>query len=139
SAHPPGHSVALVLPTDSTAGRLYRAWPARLLLELLPHVPARGALDCRWTDLVRRTAPLLQPGLCCLALADQTSNADDRQNGKAAQLPGDLWLHLRAGSGDLCGAALVASRLAASPVQPAHGLSSSRYQPLCIGDRRLSP
>src|SRR5579883_1525233 len=82
---------------------------------------------------------MLQPGLCCLALADQISNADDCQNGETARLPGDLWLHLHAGSGDLCGASLVVSRLSAWTVQRASGLSSSIYRPLCVGDRCLSP
>jgi len=57
-------------------------------------------------------------------------NADDRQNWKTSQLSSDLWLHLRARSGELCSAYLVASRLDFSTAQRACGLSSPIYQPL---------
>ena len=56
----------------------------------------RGVTGPAW---FHRAALTLQSGLCCLARANQTSNAGDRQNWKTAQLSSDLWLHLRARSG----------------------------------------
>src|SRR5579864_521617 len=101
--------MARVLTAASTAGLLHRAWPARLLLELLPHVPAPGGLDCRWADLVRRTALRLQHPIRRLAVAGEIAPAGGQRNRNRTRLPGDLRFHPGARPPQLCGAHLVAA------------------------------